>query len=358
MADGTTKLSVEQRLKVKAALLQKYKAPKNYIHALAKVRLLDSKAEVTQPIFEKVACQVRRILRANDGDPRNGVLTAEWKETFLKACHKLRELLSGGADKGDVRTRSGTAKAVWPKGLSRGLADEVVKLHVGDEAQRSVIDLLIHPNYPQRMSIGGVFVNNPIWREIPTQRRSRMRKAYPPEGPTPPRVMHLDVLLIRRDNHLGRGEIYTYFSPDWETNLLHFRQWLPEDDPSKRNQLNSVKLSRHWEVPSELIAVEAMPGKFAVSVKPHPKHGDLFLYVFDFCSVRFRGVSEKLKMLRSLKSDFADNCPWRELRTLRTDPASWAVNGDAIRAIHELFSVNLDGLPNSFSDAEAEGQTG
>lgn len=199
--------------------------------------------------------------------------------------------------------------------------------------------------------MAGNIVRNPIWRDIPKKKVDALSKRHDVCSPKAPSVMHLDILLIRKNSPTGRGEIYTYFSRDWQTSLLPFRQWLPDDKPGQRRLLNARKIGRHWEVPLESVSVEPLSNQYAVSFKPHAKLGDLILYIFQFCAVRFEKPSAYLrKQLGKPASDNELEGPWFDLRTLRASPTSWKVNADILRSIHLLFTVNLDGLATSFPD--------
>jgi hypothetical protein len=232
--------------------------------------------------------------------------------------------------------------------FSKQLHDAISQMHTTEEIRECVIRVLSHPDYPRMMAVSDKLVRNPLWNLIPKQRRLKMQRLHQLDGPSPPTIMHLDMLLIRRNNEQGRGELYTYFSNDWGTNLIHFRPWLPEDDPKRRTEMISKKLAKYCDGSASSVRATPLPGKYAVSLKPHPKYGDLILYVFEFCSVVF---SSKPNILGESENVHGKEKParlWFDLDSLRTDRSACAVNADVIRAIHELFSVSLGNLPISF----------
>lgn len=89
MAEGK-KLTLQQRAALKEALKAKHGTLKRCIKALAEVRRADQQAPLTTALFESVGTQLRRILRNNNKDSRNGVLTDEWKEDLAMVLEVSR----------------------------------------------------------------------------------------------------------------------------------------------------------------------------------------------------------------------------------------------------------------------------
>jgi hypothetical protein len=233
---------------------------------------------------------------------------------------------------------------VQPAQFSQLLLDSITELHIPEHIQESILQVLSHPDFPQWMSVGGKLMRNPIWASISDEDKEAMRMSHELNGPSPPALMHLDMQLIRRNNKRGRGELLTYFSPDWNTYLIRFRQWMPEDDPKLRLEMNNKKMAKHCDGDTSSVSVKRLPGKFAVSVKPHPKYGDLIIYVFEFCSVVFKSEPS------FIRDPEASEGLWFDIDSLKANCSSWAVNADVIRAIHELFTVSLGPLPVSYTD--------
>ena len=184
----------------------------------------------------------------------------------------------------------------WPAHFSRDLIREVNRLHVADEVQRAIAQVLTHPEYPIFMSESGSIVKNPVWRYVTTRERKRTINVFRPEGPTVPKVMRADMLLIRRNDERHDGELLTYYSPGWKTHLIHFRPWKPDDNPAQRDKMNAEKFASKWGVPAESIRVTPT-GKFAVSTKINEEYKDLYLYIFEFCSVCCTQWSEELRQI-------------------------------------------------------------
>lgn len=226
--------------------------------------------------------------------------------------------------------------------VSQKLLDAISKLHTTDNIKNCVKEVLSHPEYPLFMSVAGNLVRNPIWDSIPDRQREKMLQTHQLTSTSPPALMHLDMLLIRQNDSRRCGELLTYFSKDWKTHLLRFRQWLPEDKPELRLEMNAKKMAKHCADAADLVEVIPLPDKFAISVKPHPMYGDLFIYVFEFCSVVFKTNPDFFREKRKNEN------LWFNLDRMRRDASAWAVNADVIRALHELFTVNLGPLPVSF----------
>ena len=221
-------------------------------------------------------------------------------------------------------------------------------IHTTEAVREAILRVTSQRDFPVWMSISDKLVQNPIWKDVPVERRERLAKRHRLDGSTAPAIMHLDMLLIRPDAANGHGELYTYFSKNWNAPLIPYRQWLPEDSLLDRHRLNAVKLALHWGVPEEAISVQPLPGKYAISAKPQVEYGDLILYVFEFCSVSFLQESHFLSGLRHSCKSNTNTGPWYSLRQMRDNSVCWEVNGDVIRAIHELFTVSLAHLPMSF----------
>lgn len=192
---------------------------------------------------------------------------------------------------------------------------------------------------------------NPIWDNIPEERQMALVSDHLLDGPSPPAVMHLDVLLIRRDNNRGRGELWTYFSRAWGANLVPFRPWLSDDNPACRSEMNAQKLAKYLDGDLDSIVVTPLPRKFSVSVKPNIESRELTIYVFELCSVVFKRETEALKKLKDEPSGPGGG-RWFDLDTMRTDSSVWNVNADLVHSIHKLFGVTLGPLPLSFEGGE------
>jgi hypothetical protein len=124
---------------------------------------------------------------------------------------------------------------------------------------------------------------------------------------------------------------------------------LPEEEQGAREPMNVQKISSHWSLARlTTAAFDVRPlDKYLVSVKQHPKYRDLICYVFEFCVVTIKESeisAARLELGHRLQNPGPAN-KWLDLSELRRVGVSWSVNGDVIRAIHELFTHDLGPLP-------------
>lgn len=247
-------------------------------------------------------------------------------------------------ESGDAETSASPSK----RHLSKALEKDIRRLQVSTTLREDIVKILTHRECPLWMSVAGRTVRNPVWKGVSEDAIREMAERYAPSGTHPPTIKHLDLLLIRRNDAHGHGRLYTYLSNDWGTYLLTFRERLPDEKRDDRRKISASKIARHWSVKAESIEVTPLLGKYAISVKPHEKYRDLYLYVFEFCSVVFRDSSAS--PLRSQVNDSPESRPshkWLPLSAMRKDTKSESVNGDVIRALHDVFTYDLGPLPVS-----------
>src|SRR5439155_957808 len=142
----------------------------------------------------------------------------------------------------------------------------------------------------------------------------------------------LDILLIRRNGSVGRGEIYTVSDYSRGSRMPPFREWDPQDDPNRR-ELNATELS-WWGIEAD-ITVNPLPGKFAVSIKPQD-HLDLNLpvivHIYEFCWVRINALSKSPSSMLSGRSlPRWKRVIWRSLDILHPESPLNKMHGDLYR---------------------------
>jgi len=284
-------------------------------------------------------------LQAIPSDGRPVAKFPDRDQGLLEVARAVRVAAERLTSKGTKHPSVGVRKELATIGET--LSKRIQSLQISSQIRTDIMSVVKHAGFPGWMSVSGALVKNPIWETLPVSKANELAEIYRPSGDNPPQVMHLDVLLTRRNDERGHGQLYTYFSPDWATYLLIFRPRLSEDKRSERNLSNATKIARHWSLPPDKVEVKPLRGKYVVSIKPHPKYGDLILYVFEFCSVVFKdGVISADDPRINPEADTAKpSRKWLDLRTLRSDETSWSVNGDVIRGIHELFTYDLGPLP-------------
>lgn len=237
-----------------------------------------------------------------------------------------------------------------PLALAASLQRAINQLDVSTTVQQSIHDVLSHPHYPQWMAVSDRLVKNPIWKNISVRNRKQLVADYPISEAAAPRVMHMDLFLVRGSDESGHGKLYTYSSREWGTYLFPFRLRLPQDERGQRCRLDARILGQHVFTEPTTIRVTPVPRKYVVSLKPDVATHDLKLYIFEFCAVSFTGTLDALQ--RSFaKSPRGNSEPgrWLYFREMRGDPRGSEVNGDVLLAIHDLF-FSFEQLPISVPD--------
>jgi hypothetical protein len=238
--------------------------------------------------------------------------------------------------------------------FSEQLLENISKLQTTEEIRKCMLSVLSHPQYPLMMARSKDLVPNPVWNMVSQSEREELRSFQKLDGPSPPNILHLDLLLIRRNNRRGRGELYTYFSKKgWETYLIHFRPWLIDDDRASRSELNAKKVAKYCEGLTASVSVKPLPGKFLISVKKNKDYGGLTIYLFEFCSVEFRTKPVFTTETINVNGKKVPRDEWFDLDAMRLDESVMAGSADVVRALHEFFGVSLGPIPVSFHDPPA-----
>jgi hypothetical protein len=69
---------------------------------------------------------------------------------------------------------------------------------------KSIDRALTAENYPMLMTLSTESVINPISCLISAEDRVRLSNAFSPFGTIPPRIMHLDIFLLKANDSAGR----------------------------------------------------------------------------------------------------------------------------------------------------------
>jgi hypothetical protein len=203
------------------------------------------------------------------------------------------------------------------------------------------------------MTLSSVAVTNPIWQQIPTTERTRLSSTFSPFGAMPPRIMHLDIFLIRANNTLGHPYLFHYFSgkpvSGWQAFMLPFRHRAPGEDEEERQRLNALDIAS-FGVEAKGIVVRSTGDQFVVSVKPDPGYSEMAAYVFEFCSVCMESaphwmaeINAQVELHGSVR-----RFRWCHPQEMEEQERSALVNGDVIRGVHEFFGTTLPTIPVGF----------
>jgi hypothetical protein len=179
-----------------------------------------------------------------------------------------------------------------PQRLPDTLRQRIGKLSLRSDIERAVRRVLTADNYPTMMTLAAEVVVNPIWRLIPAATRAALATAYSPFGDVPPRIMHLDIFLLRANDKMGRPRLLNYFSgkpiTGWQSFMLLFRHRRPGENESMRQRENAKDIAEFLGLSVNAVHAAKLGNQFAVSVKPDPGYSELVTYVFEFCSVQFK----------------------------------------------------------------------
>ncbi|MBI2908122.1 MAG: HNH endonuclease [Chloroflexi bacterium] len=240
-----------------------------------------------------------------------------------------------------------------PRRLSGALLDRLRAVALDVAMYEDVVGILGHASFPKMMSLSGERVFNPIWTDALWHTEQRVVATFRPDGPTPLRVMPLDVLLIKGEDRDGRPCLLTYFSSKpgsgWQAFLFPFRQREPNESQGARLSLDAEDIAAFLGLSHDSVSVSTLEDKYAAGVKPDFGYHDLVLYLFTFCSVALtsppRWLSKQDAYFRLEHSERRFH--WFHPEELEHDAAAMRVNADLIRAIHYLFATTIPGVPRS-----------
>jgi hypothetical protein len=197
------------------------------------------------------------------------------------------------------------------------------------------------------MTLSSESVINPIWRLIPAEERIRLSTAFSPFGNVPPRIMHLDIFLLKANDNIGRPLLFNYYSgkpsSGWQAFMLPFRHRRPGENERARQRENAKDIANFLGLKVETIHVANLGKEFVVSVKPDPGYSELVVYIFEFCNVVLDAVPE---WMLSVDCELTlDNSVrrfrWLHPEEMEQQERSMLVDGDVIRGVHYFFSTTL-----------------
>lgn len=239
------------------------------------------------------------------------------------------------------------------RSLSGALLDRLRAVALDVAMYENVVGILRRTSFPKMMSLSGERVFNPIWTDALRDTEERLVATFRPDGPTPLRVMPLDVLLIKGEDRTGCPCLLTYFSgkpgSGWQAFLFPFRQREPNESQGSRLSLNAADLAAFLGLSHDSVSVSTLEKKYAAGIKPDFGYHDLVLYLFTFCSV---SLTSPPKWLSKRDAYFGlehseRRFHWFHPEELEYDAAAMRVNADLIRAIHYLFATTIPGVPRS-----------
>lgn len=235
---------------------------------------------------------------------------------------------------------------------------EDLRRRIGELAIRPLITQAVErvfcmDEYPTVMTLSTEPVINPIWRKIPKAKRARLSRSFSPFGDLPPRIMHLDIFLIRADDVQGRPRLFNYFSgkphSGWQAFLLPFRHKRARESEAERHSASATDIASFLGIDSRTVHVNTLGEQFVVSIKPDPGYSELVAYIFEFCSVRFDdppGWMSKVDCEIQLEQSVR-RFRWFHPEEMEQDQRAMLVDGDVIRGVHYFFATTLPAVPAS-----------
>jgi DNA-binding winged helix-turn-helix (wHTH) protein len=253
------------------------------------------------------------------------------------------------------RTPSDSGVRTANQSLPDSLHARIDQLLLSQPMAEAVRKVLTADNYPMLMTLSNEPVINPIWQHfIPAEDRLRLAESFSPLGPMPPRMMHLDIFLLKARDASGRPLLLNYFSgkpiSGWQAFMLLFRDRTPGETEPLRQKLNAADIGEYLGIPIKDITVKSLGNHFAVSVKPDPGYSELVVYIFEFCAVTFRTapnwlcrIAPEMKLQTTIR-----RFHWLHPEEMFSRDRTMLVDGDVLRGVHRFFGTTLPTVPVGF----------
>jgi len=240
--------------------------------------------------------------------------------------------------------------------ISKNLYHRILSLQVKKQIKEELIRVLSHEDYPLLMSLSGEIVANPIWDKVAEETKTKLVTEYHPSSDTSPRIMMLDIFLIRANDNKQHPRLLTYFSnkpkSGWQAYLFPFRHRPITEDIKHRHSISAEDVGLFLGVSKSSVTVSSLGSQYAISVKPDPGYSEMVTYVFQFCSVQLLSPPA---WLSTVKCDYVLDKNTRRFRWFHPEDFEheariMQVNSDLVRAIHYLFSTTIPTVPISVPD--------
>ncbi len=208
--------------------------------------------------------------------------------------------------------------------------------------------------YPTLMMLSSEAVMNPVWQLIQSEERESMSMTFSPFGVLAPRIMHLDIFLLRANDKYGRPRLLNYYSgkptSGWKAFMFLFRHRNPGETEPVRQRENAKDISEFLGLDMAHIHVSTLGQQFVISVKPDPGYAELAAYIFEFCSVKFDVAPDWLRSVdcELLLDKSARRFRWPHPEEMEQQERSVLVNGDVIRGVHHFYGTTLPAVPVGF----------
>lgn len=243
-----------------------------------------------------------------------------------------------------------------PQNISEKTYHRILSLNIRDEIREELIHVLSHDDYPSLMSLYGEIVSNPIWDMVSSETKIKLANKYHPSSDTAPRIMLLDIFLVRANDNNQNPRLLTYFSnkpkSGWQAYLFPFRHRPVDENVENRFSISAEDIGLFLGLPTPSVQVASLGSQYVISVKPDPGYSEIVTYIFEFCSVQllkpplWLSKTECNYVLEKNTRSFR----WFHPEDLEHESTIMQVNSDLVRAIHYLFSTTVPTIPKSVSD--------
>jgi hypothetical protein len=307
-----------------------------------------------------VVLQLRKKLGDHpNGDPwirnRRGlgyILDADGGKDNLSASNQIAP--RPGASTANGAMPQGAVLAHETRSLPCDVEDRIDALLLARPVADAVRKVLTAESYPMMMTLSAVSVINPIWQKIPADDRQRLAAEFSPFGPFSPRIMDLDIFLLRADDAKGNPFLLNYFSgkpkSGWQAYMLPFRRKSPGETEEVRQAENAKDIASFLLIDPSDVSTKSLGDQFVVSVKPDPGYSELVLYIFKFCVVTMRTTPEwlahetpELTIMESVR-----RFKWIHPEELEEQERAILVDGDVLRGVHDFFTTLIPMVPVGF----------
>lgn len=244
---------------------------------------------------------------------------------------------------------------------NRGILDLIRSHPRVDEILADMFAVYSNQRYPEAMAITGEILHSPVY-----DRRATSDPAhgllFPKVVLNPPRIMVMDIYLVKGIDEQGQSYLLQYFSG---TAATGWKTWLfPHGMGFQRNIVNARDRldldARDFEIttglPERSTRIEYdSSGAYVVGVKPDFGYrNELVMYVFLYCNVEIAALGES--GLNSLeftvpRGRYRRHYRWFHMDELLDDVDIWAKNADVLKGIHTLFGTSLLQVPLSLDRA-------
>jgi nucleoside phosphorylase len=158
-----------------------------------------------------------------------------------------------------------------PAEISPTLLAQLSKLPLDSNIHRDAIRVLSHSSFPRLMSFSGQFVTSPMWSAELGDTDRKLIATFSPHGKSPPRVMLLDIFLIKAEDATRRPCLLTYFSgkpsSGWQAFLFPFRERRVGETSQSRLELDATDVAHYLGISRDEVFVGLFAHKYAISVK-------------------------------------------------------------------------------------------